>query len=634
MTPSWHIEVEAPVNGRPHKAAITVKNDAGDVALTDYEDLRPVLGREKLAKRLAEHLGVDATAIGQEIESRWNAAVQQRRQEQQEQPAGEPASCKEELLALADCADFFHGLDGRPYAAVPVGDKGDPRRDTLPVRHESFRDWLCRRYYLATRRAAPSVALQAVLNVLVARACYDGPARDVRVRVGGAVGTVGTIETPPVEGGAIYVALGDDQLRAVEVDYSGWRLVSAPPVFFRRPKGQKPLPEPTGGGRIDDLRPLLNVAAEEWPLVVGWVAQALNPRGPYPLLCLHGEQGVAKSTTARVLKELVDPSVPMLRTPPRDERDLCIGASNNWVLALDNLSDLRPWLSDALCRLSTGGGLATRQLYTDEDEAIFDVQRPVILTGIEDLAARPDALDRSIILTLEPINDAERLSERRYWARVEAVLPRVLGALLDGLSEALRMLPHVEAELTVLPRMADFAIWMEAAARSLGFPPGTALNAYLANRAAAAGKALDASILTGPFRAWLKANRLPWEGTCETLLTELNRLAGDAARRRGWPETPRALSGALRRLSPILRTLQIAVDLDHKTGRDRERHRVVRIERVPPMGCAQPSPPAPAWLDGDGGDGGDGRAGRSPGADGMVEGAAGPAGAGERREPP
>ena len=34
-----------------------------------------------------------------------------------------------------------------------------------------------------------------------------------------------------------------------------------------------------------------------------------------------------------------------------------------------------PWLSDALCRLATGGGFATRELYSNEDEVIFDALR-------------------------------------------------------------------------------------------------------------------------------------------------------------------------------------------------------------------------------------------------------------------
>lgn len=64
------------------------------------------------------------------------------------------------------------------------------------------------------------------------------------------------------------------------------------------------------------------------------------------------------------------------------------------VLALDNLSGLDHRLPDALCRLAAGGALSGRKLYTDSDETLIEVQRPVILNGIDDLATRPDLAER------------------------------------------------------------------------------------------------------------------------------------------------------------------------------------------------------------------------------------------------
>ena len=48
-----------------------------------------------------------------------------------------------------------------------------------------------------------------------------------------------------------------------------------------------------------------------------------------------------------------------------------IAANNGHLLAFDNLSGLPPWISDALCRLASGGSFAVRQLYTDDDEVLF-----------------------------------------------------------------------------------------------------------------------------------------------------------------------------------------------------------------------------------------------------------------------
>src|SRR5262249_33085117 len=149
----------------------------------------------------------------------------------------------------------------------------------------------------------------------------------------------------------------------------------------------------------------------EWPLLVGWLLAALRPVGPYPVLLLHGEQGSAKSTTERILRALVDPNSASLRAEPRNPHELMIAAKNGWVVALDNVSPLPNWLSDAICRLSTGGGFSARRLYTDGDEVLFDAQRPVIINGIEEVATRGDLLERSLLLTLPRIHEGDRRTE-------------------------------------------------------------------------------------------------------------------------------------------------------------------------------------------------------------------------------
>jgi hypothetical protein len=84
-------------------------------------------------------------------------------------------------------------------------------------------------------------------------------------------------------------------------------------------------------------------------------------------------------------------------------------------LAFDNLSGLPPWLSDTLCRLTSGGAFSTRRLFTDQDEILFALARPVILNGIEDVIIRPDLADRAILLTLAPIAERQRRPERTFW---------------------------------------------------------------------------------------------------------------------------------------------------------------------------------------------------------------------------
>ena len=142
------------------------------------------------------------------------------------------------------------------------------------------------------------------------------------------------------------------------------------------------LPVPQHGGSIEALNSFLNFASrDDFLLIVAWLLAALRPNGPYPLLAISGEQGSAKTVLSKLLKALIDPNAAPVRALSREERELMIGANNGYLLAFDNLSGLPPWLSDALCRLATGGSFAVRQLYTDDEEVLFEAARPILLSG-------------------------------------------------------------------------------------------------------------------------------------------------------------------------------------------------------------------------------------------------------------
>jgi hypothetical protein len=227
------------------------------------------------------------------------------------------------------------------------------------------------------------------------------------------------------------------------------------------------------GGSIEALAPFLNLASEnDFVLVVAWLLGALRAGGPYPVLAIAGEQGSAKTVLSKLLRAVIDPSVAPVRALPRDERELFIAASNGHVLAFDNLSGLPPWLSDTLCRLTSGGAFSTRRLFTDQDEVLLAAARPVILNGIEDIITRLD-------LMLAPIAERQRRPEHALWQEFELARPHILGALLDAAAHGLHMLPRVR--LKRLPRMADFVLWATAC-ESAFRPAGTLETAYSNNR--------------------------------------------------------------------------------------------------------------------------------------------------------
>jgi hypothetical protein len=458
------------------------------------------------------------------------------------------------LIDLAQTAELFHAPDGTGFADLDI----NGHRETWPIRAKGFRRWLARRFFEATGGAPSSEALQSA-----------------HVRVGGL-------------DGRLYLDLGDETWRAVEIDAAGWRVIDHPPVRFRRAAGMQALPAPTAGGSVEALRSFLNVRAEaDFVLVISWTLACLRNRGPYPVIVLSGEQGSAKSTFSAILRALLDPNTAPLRALPREDRDLFIAASNGHVLAFDNVSGLPAWISDTLCRLATGGGFAVRQLYSDQDEVLFDAARPVILNGIEDIVTRPDLADRALFLTLEPIPEDRRRPEQELWAAFDAERPRILGALLNAVAQGLATLP--QTRLDKLPRMADFALWATACETAL-WSAGTFWSAYCGNRDEAVEGVIDADPIAAAVRA-LMATRTKWTGTASELLGALAEMAGERlAKSKTWPDSPRALAGRLRRAATFLRKIGIEIGFERE---GRARTRIIRITTsqlsAPETGGAQPS---------------------------------------------
>ena len=456
-------------------------------------------------------------------------------------------------MELAETATLFHTAAGDGFADVDVSG----HRETHKMRSKAFKSWLTHQYYMTTKGAPNSDAMQSALNVLEARAHFEGVEREVHLRV---------VE----HAGKVYVDLADPQWRVVEIGADGWRIVSSPPVRFRRTQGMLPLPEPERGGSIDALRSLLNVKDDaDFVLVVAWLLTALRGRGPFPVLVVGGEQGTAKTSFCKILRALVDPFSVEERAPPRSDHDLFIAANSSYLPAFDNLSSLPLWLSDTLSRLATGGGFTCRRLFSDDEEVLFHAIRPILLNGIPDVVVQPDLMSRSILLTLEDIPDNKRRERADVLAELSREHPRLLGALLDAVAHGLRRLPDIK--LSRLPRMADFARWGAACEGAFDWPPGTFAAAYDENRDSAVGLTLQADPVATAVIS-LMSDRATWTGTASDLLTVLGLLVPPETQRRGklWPTQAHFLAGKLRRAAPALRKVGIEVKFIRE-GRDRTR---------------------------------------------------------------
>jgi hypothetical protein len=455
----------------------------------------------------------------------------------------------ENILDVASGANFCHDSTGEPYVTVRRG-RG---LSTMKVLSKDFRHWLTSRCYAEYVQAPSKPVLQQALELFEGQARFDETQREIFLRVGEV-------------NGVTYFDLADGTGRVVGIDGTGYRLMDESPVLFRHSEGMLPLPEPCPGGSVYDLAPLLNLNEDDFDLLAIWLLSTLRPHGPYAVLDITGEQGSAKSFASWICRSLIDPNAACLRGAPREPRDLLIAAEHSWIVALDNLSSMSKAVADALCRMTTGTGSSVKQNYADKEEVLFTACRTVVINGIPELLIRPDLADRTLRVECPPISDSCRRSEDEMRVQFLEVHPKVLGAILEATSMAIRRRDIITRRKLILPRLADVAIHTEAASPALGWEEGKAVDLMLASRTLTRLQAVNQDAVGSALVAFAKAKHVsewnPWQGTATELLLELDGYKGTGI----LPVAPNVLSGRITDLTPALREQGVII------GRDRKGH--------------------------------------------------------------
>lgn len=355
--------------------------------------------------------------------------------------------------------------------------------------------------------------------------------------------------------GSIYLDMGRTDGKVIHIANGHWAVTDTAPVRFLRTRLTDEMPLPPRGGNIADLWRFVNVTDEDKPvLLAALVAALVQFDVPHPVLGLFGEQGSAKSTTSRLLVDLIDPSPVPVRQAPRDPDSWVTAASGSWVVALDNLSAIPHWLSDSICRAATGDGNVKRALYTDAGLAVVRFRRCVILNGIDVGAVRPDLAERLAVVDLKRIGPKRRRPESQLSAEWHAARPLIWGGLLDLAASVHRTLGSIELESN--PRMADFARVLAAVDATLGTQ---GLRRYLLR----SDQLSEDSVSSNSFIDYLRRRSSRLNGMSGTEILSEATPPGDQWRRpKDWPRSGRDVTSILRRHAPALRALGWEVEDD------------------------------------------------------------------------
>jgi primase-polymerase (primpol)-like protein len=282
----------------------------------------------------------------------------------------------------------------------------------------------------------------------------------------------------------------------IKINEDGFIKSDLPPIFLRTSL-QKEIAEPNYQAKPEDFDKIfkyINVRYKGHRLLVKtWICAAMIPRIrnksiAQPWLSFTGITSAGKTKAGQYAKKIVDPIKGDLngsdKTPlPKEAKDLAVILNNSQVVLFDNTGKrINDELSDLLCIAVTRGCFRTRKLYSDDEEALLNLNSAIIMTSIANDSLNEDLLNRMIPIELKGFDkDNKRKPEIILDEAFEKDLPDILGGAYCSISKAFGNIDEIYEEVSKLeeaPRLLDFAVMGEALSRVWGENNGSFIKAY------------------------------------------------------------------------------------------------------------------------------------------------------------
>ena len=462
-----------------------------------------------------------------------------------------------------------------PCAVIPL----DGHLEVYSINAKYFKNWCRMKIFEDDEKTIDTQSLNDICSLLSSYAQFKNKEQiNLNLRI------ASRIKDKQVEW--IY-DLTNDNWEFVKIISGDWHVIKNE-IIFRRFNNQQPQAYPLKEYEpdvFDKFMRLVNIKEnnEDIKLLLKcYIICLFIPDIQKPVLMLHGSQGSAKSSLQEMIKMLVDPGVVKTFSFPRGIDELIQQLAHNQVVFYDNISIIRDYISDQLCRAVSGSGSSKRQLYTDDDDIIHTFKRCVGFNGINLGATKPDLLDRGLIIELERIDDNKQLKPEGLWKQFEELRPQLLGYIFDILAKVLEWKNNVngpQLNLTKLPRMAEFAEYGEIISRCMGNPSNLFIDAYYKNIKLQSQEVLDSSVLASPIQQLLvNRNDEEWIGRPTELLSELEYCAEQLkvnTRSKLWPKMANVLSRRLKEIKINLKQIGIEVEYDHDG-----KQRIIKIRKI------------------------------------------------------
>lgn len=261
----------------------------------------------------------------------------------------------------------------------------------------------------------------------------------------------------------IYYNLNNSENEVVRIDDSEIVVLTQSelslddPVFVSsKNMGVQVKPQDSDAASLPDvIKKYLNLASEnDIVLLICTIVAWFWPNQARPILLLCGPAGSGKSVASEIIQFSVDPSRIPCPLLPSTTQNLATVLADNYLCVFDNISQIKPEISDMLCQAIYFGAYSTRKLYSDGDVYTNTFRNCLVLNGIGNFATRGDLMDRCVKINLQRIStqQRERLSDLR--GNFQKDLPIILGAVFDLVKRTLPLVGTIK--VGAAPRLADF----------------------------------------------------------------------------------------------------------------------------------------------------------------------------------
>ncbi len=375
---------------------------------------------------------------------------------------------------------------------------------------------------------------------------------------------------------SIYYDLSNKKGEVVEITQNGYIVTENPPIIFNEFPHQLPQMIPQKEADVKDIYKIfkyIRIDERFRTLFLAYLISCYIPEIPHPVNVVYGAQGSAKITTNRLIKSLIDPSKLTNLSLPANTQKFVETVFPHWWVSFDNVSNIRPSISDELCKAVTGASTQNRKLYTNDDMCLYTYNNCIAINGIPCVVEKPDLMDRSLLFELATIEQSERKTMNDILEEWGIDKPYILGAIFKILSNSIKMYAKGTRPENLL-RLADFEVWGYCIGQALGEKGEEFSKQLRANRQIQNIQVINSNTVAMAVIEYIErylennskdSDCIKFEVSSTEFYEHVKKRAidSDLIGLRGFPANVPNFVKALKRLSPVLEEIGIKIETKH-----------------------------------------------------------------------